>query len=84
MMKQADAFRQELLKKDERVLVEELLWAAAGKAFAAGIVLCVLIAGIWSQAAPGAVPLWKIIFAVLSLSVTTGVSIRFIQIQKKL
>ena len=38
MMKQADAFRQELLKKDERVLVEELLWAAAGKAFAAGIV----------------------------------------------
>ena len=78
MMKQTDAFRQELLKKNERALVEELLWAAAG------IVLCVLIAGIWSQAAPGAVPLWKIIFAVLSLSVITGVSIRFIQIQKKL
>ncbi|HAP72226.1 MAG TPA: hypothetical protein DCQ39_00330 [Lachnospiraceae bacterium] len=84
MMKQTDAFRQELLMKDERALVEELLWAAAGKSLAAGFVLCVFIAGIWSQAAPGAVPLWKIIFAVLSLSVITGVSIRFIQIQKKL
>lgn len=60
MMKQTDAFRQELLMKDERALVEELLWAAAGKALAAGIVLCVFIAGIWSQAAPGAVPLWQI------------------------
>lgn len=70
--------------KDERALVEELLWAAAGKALAAGIVLCVFIAGIWSQAAPGAVPLWQIIFAVLSLSVITGVVICFIKIQKKL
>ena len=84
MMKQTDAFRQELLMKDERALVEELLWAAAGKSLVAGFVLCVFIAGIWSQAAPGAVPLWKIIFAVLSLGVITGVSIRFIQIQKKL
>ena len=83
-MKQTDAFRQELLMKGERPLVEELLAAAAGKSLAAGFVLCVFIAGIWSQAAPGAVPLWKIIFAVLSLSVITGVSIRFIQIQKKL
>ena len=84
MMKQTDAFRQELLMKDERALVEELLWAAAGKSLAAGFVLCVLIAGIFSEATPGAVPLWQIIFAVLSISVITGVSIRFIQIQKKL
>lgn len=83
-MKRTDELRQELLKQNERALAAELLWAAAGKAFAAGIVLCVLIGGIFSEAVPGAVPLWQIIFAVLSLSIITGVVIRFIKIQKKL
>lgn len=83
-MQKLDGIRQELLEKDERALVEELLWAAAGKSLAAGFALCILIAGIFSEAASGAVPLRQIIFAVLSISVITGVVIRFIQMQKKL
>lgn len=83
-MQKLDGIRQELLEKDERALVEELLWAAAGKSLAAGFVLCILIAGIFSEAASGAVSIWQIIFAVLSISVITGVVIRFIQMQKKL